>query len=47
MNLLIDGEVVLSATGPNIVPGGSEFLNWENWKVKQYKGQKAVYSNRR
>ena len=28
MNLLIDGEVVLSATGPNLQPGGSEFLNW-------------------
>jgi len=42
MNLLIDGEVVLSATGPNLQPGGSEFLNWENWDVKKYKGQKAV-----
>ena len=42
MNLLIDGEVVLSATGPNLQPGGSEFLNWENWDVKQYKGKKAV-----
>jgi fructan beta-fructosidase len=42
MNLLIDGEVVLSATGPNTSPGGSEFLNWENWDVRQYKGKKAV-----
>jgi fructan beta-fructosidase len=42
MNLLIDGEVVLSATGPNEQPGGSEFLNWENWDVKKYKGKKAV-----
>ena len=42
MNLLIDGKVVLSATGPNTEPGGSEFLNWENWDVKQYKGRKAV-----
>ncbi len=42
MNLLIDGEVVLSVTGPNIQPGGSEFLNWENWDVKEYKGKKAV-----
>jgi len=42
MNLLIDGEVVLSATGPNLQPGGSEFLNWENWDVKQYKGKKAI-----
>jgi fructan beta-fructosidase len=42
MNLLIDGKVILSATGPNKQSGGSEFLNWENWDVKQHKGQKAV-----
>ena len=42
MNLLIDGEVVLTATGINTQPGGSEFLNWENWDVKKYKGKKAV-----
>ncbi len=42
MNLLIDGKVVLTATGPNTEPGGSEFLNWENWDVRNYKGKKAV-----
>jgi len=42
MNLLVDGEVVCTATGPNTRPGGSEFLNWENWDVKQFKGKKAV-----
>lgn len=42
MNLLIDGEVVLTATGPNSQPGGSEFLNWENWDVKKYRGKKAA-----
>jgi fructan beta-fructosidase len=42
MNLLIDGEVVLTATGPNTEPGGSEFLNWENWDVKKYRGKKAI-----
>lgn len=42
MNLVIDGEVVLSATGPNVQPGGSEFLNWENWDVRKFKGRKAV-----
>ncbi|NQU24180.1 MAG: glycoside hydrolase family 32 protein, partial [Candidatus Nealsonbacteria bacterium] len=42
MNLLVDGEVVLSAVGPNTQAGGSEFLNWENWDVKKYKGKKAV-----
>jgi fructan beta-fructosidase len=42
MNLLIDGEVVLTATGPNTQPGGRKFLNWENWDVRKYKGKKAV-----
>jgi len=42
MNLLVDGKVVRSATGPNTEPGGSEFLNWENWDVRKYKGRKAV-----
>jgi len=42
MNLLIDGQIVLTATGPNTQPGGSEFLNWENWDVRKYKGKKAV-----
>jgi fructan beta-fructosidase len=42
MNLLIDGEIVLSAVGPNMQPGGSEFLNWENWGVKNLKGKTAT-----
>lgn len=42
MNLLVDGEVVLSATGPNKQPGGSEFLNWEDWDVSKYKGKTAI-----
>jgi len=42
MNLLIDGKVVLSATGGNNAPGGSEFLNWENWDVKKFKGKTAT-----
>jgi len=42
MNLLIDGKVVRTATGPNTQPGGSEFLNWENWDVKEFRGKKAV-----
>jgi len=42
MNLLIDGAVVLSATGPNTQPGGSERLDWETWDVRKYRGQKAV-----
>ncbi|MFW6169908.1 MAG: 2,6-beta-D-fructofuranosidase [Planctomycetota bacterium] len=42
LNLVMDGEVVRTATGSNTEPGGSEFLNWENWDVEEYKGQKAV-----
>jgi len=42
MNLLVDGKVVLTATGINTEAGGSEFLNWENWDVREYKGKKAV-----
>jgi len=42
MNLLMDGKVVLSATGPNIEQGGSEALDWENWDVKKYRGCKAI-----
>ena len=42
MNLLVDGQVVRTATGPNIQPGGSEFLNWENSDVQDLKGQQAV-----
>lgn len=42
MNLLMDGKVVLSATGPNTEPGGSETLDWDHWEVKPHKGKKAV-----
>lgn len=37
MNLLVGGDVVLTATGPS-----NEFLNWENWDVRKLKGKKAV-----
>jgi len=42
VNLLIDGKVVASATGRNENDGGSEFLNWQTWEVKKYKGKKAT-----
>lgn len=42
MNLIVDGEVVRTATGPNTEPGGSEFLNWNNWDVKEFKGRTAI-----
>ena len=42
MNLLVDNKIVLSATGPNTEPGGSEALDWDNWDVKKHKGKKVV-----
>jgi fructan beta-fructosidase len=42
INLLVDGQVVCTATGPNTQPGGSEFLNWETWDVRKHRGKTAV-----
>ncbi|MCX6996697.1 MAG: glycoside hydrolase family 32 protein [Kiritimatiellaeota bacterium] len=42
MHLLVAGKAVLSATGPNTEPGGSEALHWESWDVKKHKGSKAA-----
>ena len=42
MNLLVDGKVVRSATGPNDRPGGSERLVAEVWDVSEFAGQNAV-----
>lgn len=36
INLLIDGKVVRTATGPNDRPGGSEELNWHGWAVAEF-----------
>ncbi len=42
INLLVDGEVVRTATGPNDRPGGNEQLDWSCWDVKDLKGRQAV-----
>ena len=42
INLLIDGNVVRTACGPNERPGGSERLDWHSWDVVELKGRKAV-----
>ncbi|GHT35937.1 hypothetical protein FACS189427_06450 [Planctomycetales bacterium] len=42
MNLLINGKVVRKAAGPNIVPGGSERLDWTDWDVADLQGKEAV-----
>ncbi len=41
MNLLVDGNVVRTATGPNLVPGGSEELAPASWDVSELAGKKA------
>lgn len=41
MNLMIDGKVVRTATGPNLEPGGSEELHPESWDVSELVGKKA------
>jgi fructan beta-fructosidase len=42
VNLLIDGKVVLTATGPNDQPGGVETLDWLSWHVAEFQGKQAV-----
>jgi fructan beta-fructosidase len=42
LNLLLDGRVVRTATGPNDKPGGSERLDWGQWEVRDLAGRTAV-----
>lgn len=41
INLLLDGKVVRTATGPNDRPGGSEALDWAGWDVADLMGKKV------
>ncbi len=41
INLLCDGKVVRTATGPNDRPGGSEQLDWHSWDVCDLAGKTA------
>jgi len=41
INLLVDGKVSRTATGPNDKPGGSEELSWSGWDVSELLGRKA------
>ena len=41
MNLLVDGQVVRSSAGPNVVPGGSEALEPASWSVADLLGKTA------
>jgi fructan beta-fructosidase len=42
INLLVDGKVVRTATGPNAQPGGTEALEWDAWDVGELAGKEAV-----
>lgn len=39
MNLMVEGKVVRTATGPNKVQGGSERLDWKSWDVSEWMGK--------
>ena len=42
MNLVVNGEIVRSATGPNAQPGGEESLELASWDVSEFSGKTAV-----
>ncbi len=42
LDLLVDGRVVRTATGPNDRPGGSEQLDWASWDVLDLAGREAT-----
>ncbi|HLK58251.1 MAG TPA: glycoside hydrolase family 32 protein [Chthonomonadaceae bacterium] len=39
INLLVQGRVVRTATGPNDKPGGTEKLSWQTWDVSEFQGR--------
>lgn len=41
MNLVVDGETLRTATGPNLKPGGSEDLEPASWDVSELVGKTA------
>jgi fructan beta-fructosidase len=43
MNLLLDGQVVRTVTGPNTASGGSEALELGLWDVKDLKGKMVAF----
>jgi fructan beta-fructosidase len=42
INLLLDGKVVRTTTGPNTQPGGSERLDWHSWDVTDLAGKSVI-----
>ena len=41
INLLVNGKIVRTATGPNGIPGGSERLAWATWDIANLQGKTA------
>jgi len=41
VNLLVNGQAVRTATGPNTQPGGSEQLDWATWDVGEFLNRAA------
>ena len=41
INLLVDGKIIRTATGPNDRPGGTEALDWHSWDVSDLAGKAA------
>ena len=42
INLVVDGRVVQTTSGPNDVAGGSEQLEWASWNVGEWEGKSAL-----
>jgi fructan beta-fructosidase len=42
INLIVDGKIVRTSTGPNDKPGGSETLAPDSWDVGEFTGKQAV-----
>jgi fructan beta-fructosidase len=42
VNLMVEGKIVRTATGPNDRPGGTERLEWHSWDVGDLEGKSAV-----
>lgn len=42
INLIVDGQIERTATGPNTQPGGTEWLEPAAWDVKEFQGKNAT-----
>lgn len=41
VNLILDGKIARTATGPNKQPGGTEALDWISWDISDLAGKSA------